>query len=643
MDEFKYFNKNQEYVTQTIPFQKENGPYIIKDGGYIFDHDGQEHSVKFIFEKDGKEPVLEICKNAITSGALVEAYDYIAKQLAEKHAESFDLTAYQKEYYDPGYEEEGLSFSIAPETFAEKLELSLEPFDPKEYYNPYAYDQAVSPINLDKVQEMRFSAANKEHLQNNINEAHYEYDPLSSMKKISLPFQKDEALYTVKEGYCYFVNPANRKEGGEDQTFTYVAVVDKKNSIVADFIEYDDPYKAILQAKLAAAELILKDDDLRLKNNTIAGNFDFREFLNDVYKDHFINEEGRYTFGEKDNQDEYRELIEKTLNYRNEIRQDRFKGYLDGTTSYLGNMVDKLKTEESKKEIQKFIDAIKKVKNSLERNTKICYTINKQIHREFVKEVSFIVNETISNAKQHIKNGAERVIKDLFKASTEKINKIMITIRKAADQSQSSPQDFKFNYSQVHVEKIQIQHGAEFQKFTSFEAADQFLQKQAQKSLNPGPDTEYKFSIKWKDGYAKQGKFQLTLLDQYKKAPLEEVLSRRNEITFQYEGSKLSAEQNNFNKRIEDITRPDIKKDSLVYAYKSDFKNSVKNGESIREVDIKLTEYMLENKKTTSLGWKEVLRKHSPQAVLEKKYADSVIETAQANILTRSQKQGMKR
>lgn len=127
-----YFYSNRAYKDYQAPvFQKEKtGPYTIKDGEYVFDESGREYSVMFVFEKDSKEPVFQVCKNALTSGAMMDAYNYIAENLVEKYPNEFDLRAYQKEYYDPALKDEGLHYEKTPELFAEKLHRKLDLFDP---------------------------------------------------------------------------------------------------------------------------------------------------------------------------------------------------------------------------------------------------------------------------------------------------------------------------------------------------------------------------------------------------------------------------------------------------------------------------------------------------------------------------------
>lgn len=212
----------------------------------------------------------------------------------------------------------------------------------------------------------------------------------------------------------------------------------------------------------------------------------------------------------------------------------------------------------------------------------------------------------------------------------------------------------------------------------SFEEASKFLQEEAKTapSLNEGYD-KCDVKITWANGESYSTRYDLTALDQYRNNHLEweiqkdlqfaagtyrpshlteeqwdhhlsnvsiDSVQRCTDLLSKQGGIPLSEEQQRQQERFDAIQNaPSDKKRSLAVQYQKEFGSLIQSGLEPREIDVRITSEMLASKKATLLGWKEVLRKNSPQAVLEKKYADSVIETAQANILARSQKQGMKR
>lgn len=488
-----YFNTSKMYDEYPSPdFQKkEKEPYTLKHT-YEFNQEGREQSVYFIFEKDNDVPVHQIARDATTSEAMIDAYDFIAQNLANKYPDEFDLKTYQKMYYSSDLINENLHYNTPPEILAEKLNQNLEFYDPlmatmpfektsiqelesvvdfsldetlkesqaafkeiKEITNEQvaqtidklcknedpnitklldtigykndiksqtllekyelknslykkkeaAYNKLKKPNKLnvvgslvyyikekilkaearalekeyqqyclsdkiyqekrsnleaaiheyaeakyelgilgaikDKIEEndnkqvylegkaknkadvmeraiyfdieLEFFSKNKtatnprtneiylvnpskKHFQiinpgktfPLLNEPYYQFDPIDRMNKVEISYQKGEELYTLKKGYCYIVDPEERRRGGDDATRDYVAVIDKNGKIAADFIaerSYDGTEKAILEGKLALAEL-LRDYDLQ-QSTDLPNKLDIVEFDNTILQADF--------------------------------------------------------------------------------------------------------------------------------------------------------------------------------------------------------------------------------------------------------------------------------------------------------------------------------------------------------------------
>lgn len=279
----------------------------------------------------------------------------------------------------------------------------------------------------------------------------------------------------------------------------------------------------------------------------------------------------------------------------------------------------------------------------------------------------------------------EYVISLAKKQEQEKTQKQSVEAQIPAAEAKQKPQvseDQKLDKSSVKEISIYRAEGPPDRppriQVTSFEEASKFLQEEAKTApaLNEGYN-KCDVKITWSNGESYSTRYDLTALDQYRNNHLEwevqkelqlaagtyqprhfteeqwerhrldvsvDSVQRCTEMLSKQEGIPLSAEQQHQQERFDAIRYAQSeKKRSLTVQYQKEFGALLQTGFDQREIDVQITAGMLETKKTTFLGMKELLRKNSPQAVVEKKYADSIIERAQANILARSQKQGMKR
>jgi len=228
--------------------------------------------------------------------------------------------------------------------------------------NKTIIDSRTNKIHLVNPEKKQFHIANQGKTLAVLNEPYYHFDPIDRMKKIDISYQKGEELYTLKTGYCYVVDPENRRRGGDDETRGYVAVVDKKGEIVADFIEdYKlGADKTILEGKLAVATL-LRDYDLQQSTN-IPNKLDFVEFNENIRQ---------FEFGVEEIHPEYIDMIEDAVE----------------------RMFSTVVTKESKKEVEK--------NNHLDKSIELIEEIQKNNKKGTSAEVEYCNQVKTSEVKSH--------------------------------------------------------------------------------------------------------------------------------------------------------------------------------------------------------------------------------------------------
>lgn len=248
---------------------------------------------------------------------------------------------------------------------------------------------------------MNLNVHNKGTVPRDMNEAYYVFDPLYSMKDIDIPFQKGEQTYSLKKGYCYVVDPEERRNGGDDETHGYVAVVNQKGDIVADFIDQGyDLYENVLKGKLAVAELLSERYELNVGESKI----DSYEFLEDVYDTK--DEEYMYEYDEEKT-DEYNALIRESVDRQFEVHKAYFEIYLNDYQKYLELAAERF-PEDVKKEMKTFNDQVKKIQEEFQ-------TIPLSIRKKIVQTVGNVV----SKVNRHITTQINAIKDALQKGRTD--------------------------------------------------------------------------------------------------------------------------------------------------------------------------------------------------------------------------------
>lgn len=307
-------------------------------------------------------------------------------------------------------------------------------------------------------EKITFPVVNKSE---NINESHYKFDSLETMKDIAIPFQKNKNLYTLKQGHCYIDDPKNQKDDNADHIREYVAVLDQTGKIVADFIqENNDPYKHLLAGKLAVAELLNeydnchKTDNLRErttfdseKSKFLDNLHDYRERLHDENFDNWL----LYT-------EQYYEMMNRT-NARMHEADLAYINLFNQGQDYKKVVSEHFPNEILPKGVELLIENAKQLKDNL--SFEVEHFRLKDIN-PFIKKYDFKANfGEVMDTIDKIRNKQKKCTKAAFDyckevdhySSPDYDKKIIKNMMCSGKYSQSQIVDAVMKYSPVNYEK----------------------------------------------------------------------------------------------------------------------------------------------------------------------------------------------